>query len=161
LESEEKARYTKEEASRQLKPEKMMMRSPRGSRILRLSMKTLVISLCLAGWAFARPNEAAEPAVNANLGPCSVDFTVSQKTNRPLYNAQISVSIAYGFLGMKKMDLQIGTNNEGKARFVGLPSKVHNPPLTFVVRYKGWTKNVDYWPQVQCRARYSVIMGAR
>jgi hypothetical protein len=128
---------------------------------LQQAAMTLLIGSCLGAWAFARPSETAEPVVNANLGPCRVDFTVSQNTNRPLYNAQISVSIAYGFLGMKKMDLQIGTDNEGKARFVGLPSKVHNPPLTFVIKYNGRTKNVDYWPQVQCRARYSVIMEAR
>ena len=138
-----------------------MIRSTREKRILQQAMKALVISLCLAGWAFGRPNEAAEPSVNANLGPCSVDFTVSQSTNQPLYNAQISVSIAYGFLGMKKMDLQIGTDNAGKARFVGLPSRVHNPPLTFVVKHNGWTKKVEYWPTVRCHARYAVIMEPR
>jgi hypothetical protein len=121
---------------------------------------TAIIGLCLGGWAFARPSEVAEPAVNANLGPCSVDFTVSQSTNKPLFNAQISVRISYGFLGMKKMDLQIGTNNAGKARFVGLPARVHNPPLIFVVTDKGTTKDVQYWPAAQCHAKYSVIMGA-
>jgi hypothetical protein len=138
-----------------------MIHTIRSNRIFQQTLKTLVLGLCLGGWAFARPKEVAVPAVNASLGPCSADFTVSQSTHQPLYNAQISVSIAYGLLGMKKMDLQIGTNSQGKARFEGLPPKVHNPPLTFVVKHKGRTKNVDYWPQVRCHAQYSVIMGAR
>ena len=138
-----------------------MIHTIRSNRILAQMLKTLVLSLALGGWAFARPKNMAVPAVNANLGPCSVDFTVSQSTNQPLYNAQISVNIAYGLFGMKKMDLQIGTNSQGKARFEGLPPNVHNPPLTFVVKHKGWTKDVDYWPQVRCHAQYSVILGAR
>ena len=136
-----------------------MLRAILGKKIFRQALYTLVICLCLGGWAFARPKDVAVPQVNANLGACSADFTVSQSLNKPLYNAQISVSIAYGFLGMKKMDLQIGTNNEGKARFVGLPAKVHDPPLKFVVKHNGRTKTVDYWPEVRCQAQYSVIMG--
>jgi hypothetical protein len=62
---------------------------------------------------------------------------------------------------MKKMDLKVGTNNEGKARFVGLPEKVHRPPLAFVVRAKGLSKTVSYWPSVKCQARYAVIMEDR
>jgi hypothetical protein len=137
----------------------MMMRASCGNSILQQSLKTLVLFLCLSGWALASPKQAAVPTVNAALGPCSVDFTVSQSLNQPLYNAQISVSIAYGFMGMKKMDLQIGTNSEGKARFEGLPEKVHNPPLIFEVKHKGRTKSVEYWPQVKCHGQYSVIMG--
>ena len=136
-----------------------MIRTNRGNAILQQALKTLVLGLCLSGWASASPKQASVPAVNAGLGPCSVDFTVSWGINQPLYNAQISVSIAYGFMGMKKMDLQIGTNNEGKARFEGLPAKVHNPPLSFAVKHNGRTKTVNYWPQVQCHGQYSVIMG--
>ena len=138
-----------------------MIQTSRGNPILRQALKTLILSFCLCGWARALPKQAPVPEVHAGLGPCSVDFTVSQSLNQPLYDAQISVSIAYGFMGMKKMDLQIGTNSEGKARFEGLPAKVHNPPLAFVVKHKGRTKTVEYWPQVQCHGQYSVMMGAR
>ena len=64
-------------------------------------------------------------------------------------------------MGVKKMDLKVGTNSEGKARFVGLPEKVHNPPLAFVVTAKGLSKTVNYWPSAKCHVRYSVIMGGR
>jgi hypothetical protein len=140
--------------------ETVMIRTSRRNSVLQQSLKALALGLFLSGWALARPKQPAVPAVNAALGPCSVDFTVSQSLNEPLYNALISVSIAYGFMGVKKMDLQIGTNSEGKARFEGLPERVHNPPLTFVVKHKGRTKTVQYWPQVECHGQYSVIMGA-
>ena len=138
-----------------------MIRSIRSSRILWQALVTVVLGLGFCGWASARSQATSVPTVKANLGACSVDFTVSQKLNHPLYNAQVSVRIAYGFLGVKKMELQIGTDSEGKARFEGLPSEVHDPPLRFVVKHNGRTKTVDYWPRVRCHAEYSVIMDAR
>lgn len=139
--------------------ETMMTSASHKNAVLRRGLGLLALYLYFSGWAFALPKEASVPAVNAALGPCSVAFTVGQNVNQPIYNAQISVRIAYGFMGMKKMDLQIGTNSQGKARFEGLPNKVHNPPLTFVVKHEGRTKSVEYWPRVRCHAQYSVIMG--
>jgi hypothetical protein len=122
----------------------------------------LALNLLFAGVMLAsQQQQVPVPQVNANLGPCTVEFTVSQGSRKPLYNAEISVNISYGFMGMKKMDLKVGTNNEGKARFVGLPEKVHKPPLAFVVRDKGLSKTVNYWPSVKCQARYSVVMDGR
>jgi hypothetical protein len=125
------------------------------------AIQALALNLLFAGVTLASPQQVPVPQVNANLGPCTVNFTVSEKADRPLFNAEISVKIAYGFMGVKKMDLKVGTNNEGKARFVGLPEKVHNPPLSFVVSAKGLTKTVNYWPSVKCQARYSVVMEGR
>ncbi|MCL5671278.1 MAG: hypothetical protein M1423_08295 [Acidobacteria bacterium] len=130
-------------------------------RLVRCLVGVLALNLLFAAVALASQQSVPVPQVNANLGPCTVDFTVSEKANQPLFNAEISVKIAYGFLGMKKMDLKVGTNNEGKARFVGLPEKVHNPPLAFVVRAKGLTKTVNYWPSVKCQARYAVVLDGR
>lgn len=137
----------------------MMMNTIKNIRRAQCLVQALALSLFLAGWACAAPQSTPVPQVNADIGPCTVDFNVSQGMNQPLYNAQISVHIAYGFMGMKKMDLKIGTDNEGRARFVGLPQKVHNPPLDFVVQAKGLTKTVHYWPSVKCKARYAVVMG--
>jgi hypothetical protein len=121
----------------------------------------LSLGLLFAPGLFASQQSVPVPQVNANLGPCTVDFTVSQGSNQPVFNAEISVKISYGFMGMKKMDLKVGTNSEGKARFVGLPEKVHNPPLAFVVNAKGLSKTVNYWPSVKCQARYAVVMDGR
>ena len=137
----------------------MMLNPIRSIRRVRCLVQALVLSLFFAGWIHAASQSAPVPQVNADIGPCTVDFTVSQGVNQPLFNAEISVRIAYGFMGMKKMDLKIGTDSEGRARFVGLPERVHNPPLDFVVKAKGLSKTVHYWPSVKCKARYAVVMG--
>jgi hypothetical protein len=139
----------------------MTLNSIRSMRLVQYSIQVLVLNLLFAGVTLASQQSVPVPQVNADLGPCTVDFTVSEKANQPLFNAEISVKIAYGFMGVKKMDLKVGTNNEGKARFVGLPEKVRRPPLDFVVRAKGLTKTVNYWPSVKCQARYSVVMEGR
>lgn len=135
-----------------------MIRTICRHRVISSFLAAVVFGLAFAGVASARSQAAEVPTVNADIGACSADFTVSQRLNHPLFNAQITVKISYGFLGTKKMDLQIGTNSEGKARFEGLPSKVHNPPLRFTIKHNGWTKTVDYWPRVRCHAKYAVIM---
>jgi len=139
----------------------MVFNSMRSFRLVRRAVETLALSLFFAGGLLAARQPIPVPQVNAGIGSCTVDFTVSQGSNQPLYNAEISVNIAYGFMGVKKMDLKVGTNSEGKARFVGLPEKVHKPPLAFVIRAKGMSKTANYWPSLKCRARYSVIMGRR
>lgn len=139
----------------------MTLNSIRSKRVVQHVVGALALSLLFAAAMPASQQSTPVPQVNANLGPCTVDFTVSQKANQPLFNAEISVKIAYGFMGMKKMDLKVGTNSEGRARFVGLPEKVHRPPLEFVVRAKGMTRTVNYWPSVKCQARYSVEMEDR
>ncbi|MEJ2009433.1 MAG: hypothetical protein P8Z30_14975 [Acidobacteriota bacterium] len=138
-----------------------MLNSIRNIHSGRCLVQALALGLFVAGWLHAASKSAPVPQVNADIGPCTADFTVRQGANQPLYNAQISVKIAYGFMGMKKMDLKIGTDSEGKARFVGLPEKVHNPPLDFVVKAKGLTKTVHFWPSAKCRAQYAVVMGGR
>jgi hypothetical protein len=61
--------------------------------------------------------------IDAGLGPCSADFTITDSTGAPVYGANISVHIAYGLLSAHKLDLQVGSNADGKARFTGLPDK--------------------------------------
>jgi|SRR5580658_547578 hypothetical protein len=65
----------------------------------------------------------AVPVIDGGIGPCSVDFTVNDATGAPVYDAKIKVHIAYRFLSLHKLDLEVGTNAAGKARFTGLPDK--------------------------------------
>jgi hypothetical protein len=81
--------------------------------------------LVLAAPSFAAdaPNPHEVPAVDGGLGPCSIEFTAKDSTGSPLYNAKVRVHIATGFLGVKKTDLEVGSNVDGKAKFTGLPDK--------------------------------------
>ncbi len=69
----------------------------------------------------ADPNSI--PVIDGGLGSCSVDFTITDEAAKPVYDAKIRVHIAYGFLSAHKLDLEVGTNAAGKARFTGLPNK--------------------------------------
>jgi hypothetical protein len=63
------------------------------------------------------------PVIDGGIGPCSADFTVNDAAGAPVYAAKIQVHIAYRFMNLHKLDLEVGTNAAGKARFIGLPDK--------------------------------------
>lgn len=65
----------------------------------------------------------AVPVIDGAIGPCSADFTINDPDGKPVYAASIKVHIAYGFMYVRKLDLEIGTNSDGKARFTGLPDR--------------------------------------
>lgn len=64
------------------------------------------------------------PSLDGGIGPCTADFLITDPDNKPVYNATIKVHIAYGTWSVRKLDLQISTNIDGKARFTGLPNKI-------------------------------------
>jgi hypothetical protein len=63
------------------------------------------------------------PVLKAGLGTCAADFVVSDGNGKPVYQATIHARIRYGALSVKRMDVEVNTNDEGKARIEGLPSK--------------------------------------
>jgi hypothetical protein len=69
------------------------------------------------------PDSKTVPVIDGGIGPCSADFTVIDNAGAPIYAANIQVHIAYGFLSAYKLDLEVGTNASGKARFTGLPAR--------------------------------------
>ena len=88
--------------------------------------------LALAMFSFAVQSHAATPPdqkpdpksvaeVDAGLGACTADFVITDEADKPVYAAKIRVHIAYGFMSLHKLDLSVGSNADGKARFIGLP----------------------------------------
>src|SRR6266853_3407238 len=71
------------------------------------------------------------PVMNGGAGPCSLELTLIGADGKPVYAATLKVHIAYGFGGIRRLDLEAGTNSEGKVKFTGLPARVHRPPLEF------------------------------
>jgi hypothetical protein len=127
-------------------------------RASRLAAWILIsVSLFWAGGS-GRAEPVEVPAVNAGLGPCTADFAVADGAGKPLYNAKVSVTFKYGFLGMRRMELEVGTNSDGKARVAGLPSKVRKHPLGFVISYGDRVKSIEHYPAVNCNARYEVVL---
>jgi hypothetical protein len=127
-----------------------------------LRRTNILAALCCAALlAAALPAFSAEeqaekiPVIRGELGPCTAEFTVTDRDEKPLYDARIHVLIRYGFLGKRKSELEIGTNSDGKARFEGLPSRVRTP-LEFRVRSGDLVHLLVHDPEADCQASFSV-----
>jgi hypothetical protein len=98
------------------------------------------------------------PVVDGSAGPCSLELTVTTADGKPAPGATIKVHIAYRLGGFHRLDLQAGTNAEGKAKFIGLPSSVHQPPLEFQASKDQLVGTATYDPAVECQAKHVVIV---
>jgi hypothetical protein len=58
----------------------------------------------------------------------SVAYTESGTVRGP---DQWMVHVKYGFGGLRRLDLEAGTNSDGQVTFAGRPARVHRPPLEF------------------------------
>lgn len=99
----------------------------------------------------------AVPVMDGGIGNCSVDFTVTDNAGNPVYDAKIKVHIAYGFMYMRKLDLEQATNVDGKARFVGLPSRTKNG-LFFEVSQGDRTGEAFDDPDKNCKNQFTVVL---
>jgi hypothetical protein len=101
----------------------------------------------------ADPNSI--PVIDGGIGSCSADFTITDNAGAPIYDAKIKVHIAYGFMYLHKLDLEIGTNAAGKARFTGLPERTKDG--LFFRAYSGDREgSVFDDPAKTCKAAFTV-----
>ncbi|HEX4485327.1 MAG TPA: hypothetical protein VH088_03620 [Terriglobales bacterium] len=92
------------------------------------------------------------PKVDGALGVCSVDITVNTADGKPVYAAHVKVHIAYGMGGFHKLDLEAGTNADGKVKITGLPSRVRRPPLEFEATKDELSGTATVDPAAQCHS---------
>jgi hypothetical protein len=97
------------------------------------------------------------PSVNAAIGPCSVEFTVNDINGKPVYDAKVRAHIAYGFMSVRKVDLEVGTNVDGKARFDGLPQKMKQP-LWFRAVHGSADGTASYNPAGNCQSEHAIVV---
>ena len=119
-------------------------------RLCGLILLTLTLPL-----AAQQPDPHSIPVVDGALGPCSADFTVNDTNGKPVYAAQIQVRVAYG--RFHKLDLEVGTNIDGKARFTGLPERVKNG-LFFEASEGDRTAEAFDDPATTCKAQFTVVL---
>jgi hypothetical protein len=97
------------------------------------------------------------PVVNGEAGPCSVEFTVTDGAGRRVYDARIHVHIEYGLLGLRTLDLEIGTNANGMARFEGLPEDPDG--VLFFRAKKGKLRGFAfYYPNEECHGKHHIVL---
>jgi len=97
------------------------------------------------------------PVIDGGIGPCSADFTVTDATGAPVYDAKIRVHIAYRFMNAHKLDLEVGTNAAGKARFTGLPEKTKQG-LVFRISEGSREGSVFDDPAKTCKATFTITL---
>ena len=99
------------------------------------------------------------PMIDAGAGgPCAVSFTVVDGSGKAVYGATVKVHITWGAFGVHKMDLQAGTNIDGKVKFTGIPARVHNAPLYFQAA-KGTGTGVANWdPDLECQGNHQIAL---
>jgi hypothetical protein len=95
--------------------------------------------------------------VDAGLGSCTADFTINDDSGKPVYGANIRVHITYGFGGFHKFDLQVGTNADGQARFIGLPER---SKLGLFFRATEGDRQGEAFdnPANTCKAQFTVVI---
>jgi hypothetical protein len=102
-------------------------------------------------------NSPEVPVVDGKVGSCKADFTVKDEAGKPIYNATIKVTLKYGLFNKRRMDLEIGTNSDGKARIIGLPDSPRKP-LEFQITSGTVSKSVEHDPSSNCSAVYEVTL---
>jgi hypothetical protein len=115
----------------------------------------------LASFSAAQTNTTPQekvPVMDGGAGPCSLDLTVADADAKPVYAATIKVHISYGFAGIRRLDLEAGTNSEGKVRFTGLPRSVHKGPLEFHASKEDLQGMATYDPAAECEAKRTVAL---
>src|SRR6266700_847705 len=98
------------------------------------------------------------PVMDGGAGPCSLELTVMGGDGKPVYAATVKVHIAYGFAGTHRLDLQAGTNSDGKVKFTGLPARVHRPPLEFNASKDDLSGTTTYDPSAECAAKHDIAL---
>src|SRR5688500_2866116 len=106
--------------------------------------------------ALQSPADPQLAVISARLGDCSADFTVRDPDGKPVYAAVIHVRIRYGFMSLKRMDLEVGTNSAGQARVEGLPAKAK--PLTYDISHADKKATVEQDLATTCRAKLEVSL---
>ena len=121
-----------------------------------LALRCFPLLLCVAP---ALAQSAEKPAVvDAGLGPCSLEITVVGPDSKPVYAAKVTVHIAYRFGGFHKLDLEVGTDSEGRAKFTGLPARVRRPPLEFDATKDDLSGTLNYDPATKCVAKEQIAL---
>ena len=97
------------------------------------------------------------PVISADLGQCTADFRVVDVNMKPIYSARIALEIKHGFVGMRRVNLEIFTNSDGRARFTGLPN-YSKRPLNFDISSGERKTGVFMDPDHKCQANFTAVV---
>jgi len=130
------------------------------ARLLSLLLLATSLSVAQSQTKGADPKTPQEkvPVMDGGAGPGSLELTVVGADGKPVYAATIKGHIAYGFGGIRRLDLEAGTNSDGKVKFTGLPARVHRPPLEFNASKDDLSGTATYDPSAECQAKHDITL---
>jgi hypothetical protein len=127
------------------------------TRAVQLTLFLLAASVSGFPQTTSAADSKSSPVIDGGIGPCSADFTVTDAAGAPVYAANIKVHIAYGFMSARKLDLEVGTNSDGKARFTGLPDHLKRG-LYFEASEGDRSAEAFDDPAITCKAQFTVAL---
>jgi len=89
-------------------------------------------------------------------GTCSAEFTVKDEAGKPVYGASVHVRVRYGFMGVKRADLEVGTSSSGRARVEGLPDRAK--PLEWEVQKELKRASAEQVIEDACNAKFDLTL---
>jgi hypothetical protein len=139
------------------------MKRPMNKKALRNRAPIFLLALSLASMPAAAQTNSPKsdqnpvPVIDGGTGTCSADFTITDAAGAPVYAAKIKVHIAYRFGGFHKLDLELSTDSNGKARFTGLPDRAKHG-LFFEAAEGDRTGEAFDDPANTCKAQFTVAL---
>jgi hypothetical protein len=127
------------------------------NRMFRVLCSALVATPLLSWAQGPAPNEKV-PIIDGGVGRCSLELTVLGVDRKPVYAATVTVHVKYGFGGMRRLDLEAGTNSDGKVKFAGLPARVQRPPLEFHASKDELEGVASFDPSSECHALRDITL---
>lgn len=132
---------------------------------MKRTIPLIVFALVLSTFATTQENSSAADSkpsnnvtsLNAGLGPCRVEFTVTDANAKPIYDAKIITTIRYGAFGVKRTEVEVGTNSEGKALLTGLPS-LPKRSFTFGVSKGELSTTYPYNSLAGCNQKAMIVL---
>jgi hypothetical protein len=81
---------------------------------------------------------------------------IKDAAGAPVYLALVHVNVRYGPMNLKRMDLEVGTNSEGKAQIKGLPDKAK--AMTYDIKKDDKKTTVDQDVAKMCDGKFEVTL---
>jgi hypothetical protein len=132
--------------------------------VLLIASAALSISLSAQSNSQTPSKDSTQPSaermttMDGAAGPCTILLTVTTGDGKPVYDSTVKVRVAYGIAGIKKLDMEAGTNVNGRVKFIGLPPRVHKAPLVFKATKDELAGSVTYDPLQECDASKSIVL---
>ena len=105
--------------------------------------------------AQSAPQAVKSTEISADLGPCSALISITGSDSKPVYGAKVTTRIQYGFLGIKKLDLEAFSGSDGLVKISNLPETLKKP-MFIHIHTSEKEEMVEFKPDLRCHATFDV-----